>query len=137
MQVSVPAGSWCSRTSGPITGGTNPAVLRGSAVMNPPSAAVRNATLVLDVHVHQLTGGDLVTSWLGLAHGQAGGLVIVGQQRHRVSGEHAADRRTVQSQVIRDAVRAPAAGETQRASTTLGASRQLVRTAPGLGAVVG
>lgn len=79
------------------------------------AATVGNATLLLDIDVHQPARPiDLLPVRLGLADRQPGGLVEMGQQRHPVPGEHPTDRRAGYTQVIPDPVRNPPAGEPQR-----------------------
>jgi hypothetical protein len=91
-------------------------------------AAVRDATELLDVDMHQLAGaGLLITNRTGLANRQPRGPIDVNQQRHRVSGKHPTNRRPRNTQVIADPVRTPASREPQRQNPTLEPLRHLLR----------
>lgn len=128
VQIPVTTRAWCSTAGGFVPRDTGLAVLCRSAAVDTPPAAVGDPTLLLDVHVHQLTGfGDLVPRRLRPAHRQPCRLVDVGQLRHPVPGQHPPDRGPGQVQVIRDPVRPPPSGEPQRHDPPLGLARQLVR----------
>jgi hypothetical protein len=89
--------------------------------MNAPSAAVRDPALLFDVHVYQLSGrGSLVAHRFWFAYPNTGGLADMGRQRRLIPGQDAADRRTVQLQVIHDPMPTPPTRETQAHDPTLG-----------------
>ncbi len=96
------------------------------------AAAVGDAALLLDVHVHQLPGpGLLVSDRAGPPHGQPGGLVEMVQQRHRIPLQHPAHRRAGNMQVVTDAMRTPSASEPQRHDAPLQPPRAACRGATG------
>jgi hypothetical protein len=106
---------------GPCADHTGGAVLDRAAPMGSPPSALGDPAELFDIDMHQLARQRLlIPRRLGTADWETGGLVDVLQQRHPEPSEHPSDRRSVQMQVVRNSVRTPPAGETQRDDPALG-----------------